>query len=89
MPAPKPAVITLEYLRRPLQRWRWRRQILPRVGRPVEGTIVARVIQMMALILPDMTILTAGGIRSLPTFVILLPAFINGLHRVSFTCNMN
>lgn len=39
----------------------------------------------MALILPDMTILTAGGIRSLPTLIILLPAFVNSLHEVSFT----
>ena len=85
MSTPEPPVITFEHLRRPLQWWRWRRQILPSVGRPVEGTIVTRVIHIMALLLPDMTILTAGGIRSLPAFIILLPAFVNSLHEVSFT----
>lgn len=89
MPAPEPTVITFEHLRRPLQRRRRRRQILPRIRRSRKSTIVTRVIQIMALFLPDMTILTPGGIRSLPAFIILFPAFIDSLHEVSFTCYMD
>lgn len=89
MPAPEPPVITFEYLRRPFQWRRRRRQILSRIRRSRKGTIVTRVIQIMALLLPDMTILTAGWIRSLPAFIILLPAFVNSLHEVSFTCDID
>lgn len=79
MPAPEPAVITFEHRSRPLQRRRRRRDVFPSIGRPREGTVVTRVIQLMAFLLPDMTILTAGGIRSLPAFIVLFPAFINGM----------
>lgn len=89
MPAPELAVITFEHRSRSLQRRRRRRKVFSSIRRPRKGTIVTRVIQLMAFLLPDMTILTAGGIRSLPAFIVLFPAFINGLHEVSLTSDMN
>lgn len=78
--ASEPLMIPLKHLRRTLQRRRRRRQILPCIWRPIKYPIVTRIIHIMTLILPDVTVLPAGGIRSVPAFIILLPAFVNGLH---------